>query len=99
MAGDTCTLLKVRTEDSRALESLLARIYDTPVVIRTRSHVVLSTHLERVAETNFWRPRPPALSPVEGPALSPVEGPALGAARAASRASIPNWNCSCRTAG
>jgi DNA-binding Lrp family transcriptional regulator len=57
VAGDTCMLLKVRTKDSRALEGLLARIYDVPGVIRTRSYVVLSTHLERPVQpaiTQEW---------------------------------------------
>ncbi|HTV69905.1 MAG TPA: Lrp/AsnC family transcriptional regulator [Rhizobiaceae bacterium] len=57
VAGDTCMLLKVRTEDTRALEGLLARIYETPGVITTRSYVVLSTYLERPvqpAATREW---------------------------------------------
>lgn len=57
VAGDTCMLLKVRTKDSRALEGLLARIYDVPGVIRTRSYVVLSTHMERPVQpgvTQEW---------------------------------------------
>lgn len=47
VAGDSCMLLKVRTEDTRALEGLLSRLYETPGVISTRSYVVLSTYLER----------------------------------------------------
>lgn len=47
VAGDTCMLLKVRTESTHALEGLLARLYDTPGVKATRSYVVLSTYLER----------------------------------------------------
>ncbi|MEO5758757.1 MAG: Lrp/AsnC family transcriptional regulator [Mesorhizobium sp.] len=47
VAGDTCMLLKVRTEDTRALEGLLSRLYETPGVTSTRSYVVLSTYLER----------------------------------------------------
>ncbi|MCR4265621.1 Lrp/AsnC family transcriptional regulator [Nitratireductor sp. ZSWI3] len=47
VAGDTCMLLKVRTESTHALEGLLARLYDTPGVLATRSYVVLSTYLER----------------------------------------------------
>jgi Lrp/AsnC family transcriptional regulator, leucine-responsive regulatory protein len=57
VAGDTSMLLKVRTEDSRALEGLLARLYDTPGVVRTRSYVVLSTQLERPVQpdvTTDW---------------------------------------------
>lgn len=58
VAGDTCMLLKVRTEDSRALEGLLARIYDVPGVIRTRSYVVLSTHMERPVQPGITREWP-----------------------------------------
>lgn len=47
VAGDACMLLKVRTEDTHALEGLLARLYETPGVVTTRSYVVLSTYLER----------------------------------------------------
>jgi len=57
VAGDACILLKVRTEDTRALEGLLARIYDTPGVTSTRSYVVLSTYLERPVQpgiTQDW---------------------------------------------
>lgn len=64
VAGDACMLLKVRTENTRALEGLLARIYDTPGVISTRSYVVLSTFLERPAQagvTKEW-PTPKSFS-------------------------------------
>lgn len=57
VAGDTCMLLKVRTENTRALEGLLARLYATPGVIATRSYVVLSTYLERSVQpglTQTW---------------------------------------------
>jgi len=57
VAGDACLLLKVRTEDTRALEGLLARLYDTPGVTSTRSYVVLSTYLERPVQpgiTQDW---------------------------------------------
>jgi DNA-binding Lrp family transcriptional regulator len=47
VAGDACMLLKVRAENTHALEGLLAQLYDTPGVIATRSYVVLSTYLER----------------------------------------------------
>jgi Lrp/AsnC family transcriptional regulator, leucine-responsive regulatory protein len=50
VAGDTCMLLKVRCASSRALESLLARLYATPGVTSTRSYIVLSTYLERTAQ-------------------------------------------------
>ena len=57
VAGDSCMLLKVRTEDTRALEGLLARLYETPGVVSTRSYVVLSTYLERPVQpgnTKEW---------------------------------------------
>lgn len=65
VAGDTCMLLKVRTQDSRALEGLLARIYDVPGVTKTRSYVVLSTHMERPVQsgtTQEW-PAPRQAAP------------------------------------
>ncbi|WFP62531.1 Lrp/AsnC family transcriptional regulator [Mesorhizobium sp. WSM4904] len=53
VAGDTCMLLKVRAEDTRALEGLLSRIYETPGVVSTRSYVVLSTYLERPVQPDI----------------------------------------------
>lgn len=47
VAGDTSMLLKVRTEDTRGLESLLSRLYELPGVVTTRTYIVLSTYLER----------------------------------------------------
>lgn len=68
VAGDTCMMLKVRTESTHALEGLLAKIYDVPGVTATRSYVVLSTYLERPVQpgiTSEWPgrvkgPRQPA---------------------------------------
>ena len=57
VAGDTCMMLKVRTESTHALEGLLAKIYDVPGVTATRSYVVLSTYLERPVQpgiTGEW---------------------------------------------
>ncbi len=57
VAGDACMLLKVRCEDTRALEGLLSRLYETPGVMATRSYVVLSTYLERPVQpgiTQDW---------------------------------------------
>ena len=57
VAGDTCMLLKVRTENSHALEGLLAHIYDVPGVITTRSYIVLSAYMERPVQpdtTKDW---------------------------------------------
>jgi Lrp/AsnC family transcriptional regulator, leucine-responsive regulatory protein len=59
VAGDASMLLKVRTGDSRALEGLLARIYDVPGVIATRSYIVLSTHLERPVQPDVTKDWPP----------------------------------------
>ncbi|RED54338.1 Lrp/AsnC family transcriptional regulator [Aestuariispira insulae] len=47
VAGSTCLLMKVRTRDSQALESLLGQLYMTPQVVSTSTFVVLSTYLER----------------------------------------------------
>jgi len=60
VAGDTCMLLKVRTEDTRALEGLLARLYDTPGVVATRSYVVLRTYLERPVQPGVTKEWPAA---------------------------------------
>ncbi|MCE8011583.1 Lrp/AsnC family transcriptional regulator [Halomonas desiderata] len=53
VAGDTCTLLKVRCASSRALEGLLARLYAMPGIKATRSYVVLSTYLERTPQAGI----------------------------------------------
>jgi Lrp/AsnC family leucine-responsive transcriptional regulator len=58
VAGDTSMLIKVRTEDSRALEGLLARIYDVPGVVGTRSYIVLSTQLERPVQAGITKEWP-----------------------------------------
>jgi DNA-binding Lrp family transcriptional regulator len=65
VAGDTCLLLKVRTEGPKALEGLLGRIYETPGVIATRSYVVLSTYLERPVQPGVTSSWPPVRMPQE----------------------------------
>lgn len=52
VAGDTCVLLKVRTEGPQALEDILRKIYDMKGVERTRSYIALSTVLERGVRPN-----------------------------------------------
>ncbi|MEM8588762.1 MAG: Lrp/AsnC family transcriptional regulator [Pseudomonadota bacterium] len=47
VAGDTCVLLKIRTDGPQALEDILREIYDINGVERTRSYIALSTVLER----------------------------------------------------
>ena len=47
VTGDTCLILKVRTEGTQALEDFLARIYAIEGVRGTRSYVVLSSHVGR----------------------------------------------------
>lgn len=47
VAGDTCMILKVRCESTRALEELLKTIYDIPGIKGTRSYIALNTYLER----------------------------------------------------
>jgi len=57
VAGDTSMLLKVRTENSRTLEALLAHLYDITCVVATRTYIVLSTYLERPVQpgiTHDW---------------------------------------------
>lgn len=58
VAGDACMILKVRAENTHALEKLLARLYDTPGVKATRSYVVLSTSLERPVQPEVTREWP-----------------------------------------
>ncbi|WP_394841070.1 Lrp/AsnC family transcriptional regulator [Pendulispora brunnea] len=60
VAGDTSVLLKVRTEDTRALESLLSHLYEIPGVVTTRTYVVLSTYLERPVQPGITREWPVA---------------------------------------
>jgi Lrp/AsnC family transcriptional regulator, leucine-responsive regulatory protein len=59
VAGDTSMLLKVRTENSLALEGLLARIYDVPGIVATRSYIVLSTQMERPVQPGSTKDWPP----------------------------------------
>lgn len=47
VAGDACMILKVRCENTQALEALLKKIYDVPGIKGTRSYIALSTYLER----------------------------------------------------
>jgi DNA-binding Lrp family transcriptional regulator len=57
VTGDTCLLLKVRAENTQALEGLLAHLYAVPGVSATRSYVALSTQLERPVQpgvTESW---------------------------------------------
>jgi Lrp/AsnC family leucine-responsive transcriptional regulator len=63
VAGDTCMLLKVRTDSTHSLEGLLARLYDTPGVKATRSYVVLSTYIERPVQPGITCDWPPIVKP------------------------------------
>ena len=47
VTGDSCLVVKVRTQGPEALEEFLRRLYAMPGVRSTRSHVVLSSYLER----------------------------------------------------
>jgi len=53
VTGDTCLVIKVRCESTKALEQLLKRIYDVPGVQGTRSYIALNTYLERNARTEL----------------------------------------------
>jgi Lrp/AsnC family transcriptional regulator, leucine-responsive regulatory protein len=48
VTGDSAMLLKVRTQDTQALEHLLGRIHAIEGFAGTRSYIALSTYLERV---------------------------------------------------
>jgi len=61
VTGDTCMLLKVRTDSTHALEGLLAQLYDTPGVKATRSYVVLSTYVERPVQPGITGEWPPSV--------------------------------------
>ena len=58
VAGDASLLLKVRAEDTQALEHVLSVIYSLPGVVRTRSNIVLSTYLERPVQPGVTRDWP-----------------------------------------
>lgn len=53
VAGDTCMLLKVRTQDAAAMERFLEKVYSIPGVKGTKSNVVLSTYLERPVQAEL----------------------------------------------
>ncbi|WP_085909428.1 Lrp/AsnC family transcriptional regulator [Kiloniella majae] len=53
ITGDSCMLLKVRLENSQALEGFLAKLYQLPGVRSTKSYVVLSTYLERPVQADI----------------------------------------------
>lgn len=47
VTGESAMLLKVRTQDTRSLEALIARIHDIEGFHGTRSYIALTTFLER----------------------------------------------------
>lgn len=47
ITGDSCLLLKVRTQDTESFEAFLGRVQDIEGVTGTRSYIVLSTFTER----------------------------------------------------
>jgi Lrp/AsnC family transcriptional regulator, leucine-responsive regulatory protein len=57
VAGDSSLLLKVRAQDTQALEAVLSVIYGLPGVVRTRSNIVLSTYLERPVQPQVTKER------------------------------------------
>jgi len=57
VAGDSCFILKVRTQDAASMESFLGSTYSIPGVKNTKTYVVLSTFLERPVQaeiTEHW---------------------------------------------
>ncbi|WP_419905598.1 Lrp/AsnC family transcriptional regulator [Kiloniella sp.] len=53
VTGDSCMLLKVRLENSEALEGFLAKLYELPGVRSTKSYVALTTYLERPVQADI----------------------------------------------
>lgn len=47
VTGDTCVIMKVRTQSADAMEQFLAQLYVLPGVRSTKSYVVLTTYLDR----------------------------------------------------
>ncbi len=58
VAGDASLLLKVRAENTQALERLLSVLYNLPGVVATRSYIVLSTYMERPVQPGITRDWP-----------------------------------------
>lgn len=55
VTGDTSMLLKIRTHDTHSLEAFLNTIYEIPGVVSTKTHVVLSTYLERPVQPSLTK--------------------------------------------
>ena len=55
VTGDSCMLLKVRLENSQALEGFLAKLYELPGVRSTKSYVALTTYLERTVQAEVTK--------------------------------------------
>lgn len=61
VTGDTCVIMKVRTENADAMEKFLAQLYALPGVRGTKSYVVLTTYLDRPIQaeiTTEWPETP-----------------------------------------
>lgn len=57
VTGDTCVIMKIRTENADAMEKFLAQLYALPGVRGTKSYVVLTTYLDRPVQaevTTNW---------------------------------------------
>lgn len=57
VTGDTCGIMKVRTENADAMEKFLSQLYALPGVRGTKSYVVLTTYLDRPVQaevTTEW---------------------------------------------
>ena len=48
VAGDDCSLLKVRTESIGALHTLVHQLTTAPIGLATRTTIVMQTHCEKV---------------------------------------------------
>jgi Lrp/AsnC family transcriptional regulator, leucine-responsive regulatory protein len=65
VTGDTCVILKVRTENATAMEKFLAQVYVLPGVRGTKSYVVLTSYLDRPVQADITRDWPDVQPPLE----------------------------------
>nr|WP_306265633.1 Lrp/AsnC family transcriptional regulator [Pararhizobium sp. IMCC3301] len=65
VTGDTCVIMKIRTENADAMEKFLAQLYALPGVRGTKSYVVLTTYLDRPVQAEITKDWPDIPLPLE----------------------------------
>lgn len=65
VTGDTCMIMKIRTENADAMEQFLAQLYALPGVRGTKSYVVLTTYLDRPIQAEITKDWPDIPLPLE----------------------------------